>query len=112
MKDIFRISLLFDFYGDLLTDSQKNHLSSYINDDLTKTEIAIENNISRQGVHDSIKRSISILTEYENRLGLVERFQKIRSEISKLEELIEDLSISNEDKKCMIDLLTAVMDKM
>lgn len=112
MDDILKVSLLYDFYGDLLTESQKKLLSSFINDDLTKTEIANEHSISRQGVHDSIKRSIGILEEYEKVLGLVEKFELIKLDIKKLNSQIEKLQISYENKELMVKSLDEILEKM
>ena len=75
MDRIVEKSLLFDFYGELLTQHQKDVYGEYIQNDLSPTEIASIRGISRQGAHDLIKRCEKILTDYENRLHLVEHFQ-------------------------------------
>ena len=66
--------LLLDFYGNLLTDKMRNATELYLDDDLTFAEIADTLNISRQGVHDTVRRALKQLHEYEDKLGLVERF--------------------------------------
>ena len=66
--------LLLDFYGNLLTDKMRDATDLYLNDDLTFAEIADTIGISRQGVHDTVKRALKQLHEYEDKLGLVERF--------------------------------------
>ncbi len=76
--------LLYDFYGELLTDHQRNIYEDVVINDLSVSEIAEEYGVSRQGIHDLIKRCNRQLYEYESKLKLVERFLKIRS-------LIEDL---------------------
>ena len=99
MEDFVRQSLLFDFYGDLLTEHQKLIYGSFIQEDLSLSEIAQDSGISRQGVHDMIRRCRNILEEYESKLHLVDRFLKIRekvSEISESESLEEAKSISEE----------------
>ena len=65
------ITLLLDFYGDLLTEKQRTFISYYYNDDLSLAEIAANEGITRQGVRDAIKRAESQLVNMENRLGLV-----------------------------------------
>ena len=75
MDRIVEKSLLFDFYGELLTQHQKDVYGEYIQNDLSPTEIASIRGISRQGAYDLIKRCEKILTDYENRLHLVEHFQ-------------------------------------
>ena len=71
-----RTSLLLDFYGSLLTDRMRKTCESYYYDDLSLAEIAESENISRQGVHDTIKRAGAQLDEFENKLGLVALFEK------------------------------------
>lgn len=76
-KDL-KISYLFDFYGDLLTDSQQEAVDAYYNQDMSLSEIAEDRNISRQGVRDAIKRAEQQLLEMEERLGLAKRFQEMQ----------------------------------
>ncbi|MGI6109749.1 MAG: YlxM family DNA-binding protein [Eubacteriaceae bacterium] len=86
--------LLYDFYGDLLTDNQKEILRIYYEDDLGLAEIASITGRSRQSVYDTVKRGRRLMTEYESRLGLVKRFLENRKEItevrSELERLIQN----------------------
>lgn len=70
------ISVLLDLYGKLLTEKQYDMLDYYYNDDLSLAEIAEQYNISRQGVHDSIKRGEELLVNYENVLKLSENQKK------------------------------------
>lgn len=88
MKSI-QDSLLLDFYGNLLTDKMRLTLDMYLNDDLSLAEIAEEENISRQGVHDKVKRGLSQLKEYESKLGLVKRFLEQRETIKEAMSLID-----------------------
>ena len=70
-KDL-NIALLFDFYGEMLTDKQKDVIDLYYNEDLSLAEIAEHEGISRQGVRDNIKRGESYLLELEEKLHFVE----------------------------------------
>ena len=79
MAKNMEITLLFDFYGDMLTDKQRDMVEFYYNDDLSLAEIAENEGISRQGVRDSIKRAESQLLEMEERLGLAQRFRDMKS---------------------------------
>lgn len=79
MDAIYETTLLFDFYGELLTENQKNVCRMHILEDYSLGEISEVLSISRQGVHDSLKRALSALKNYENTLHLVERFLKVRS---------------------------------
>ena len=71
MKDIFKSSLLYDFYGELLTEHQKEIYEDFILNDLSLGEIAQDRGISRQGVHDLVKRCDKILNGYEEKLHLL-----------------------------------------
>lgn len=78
MDKIIERNLLFDFYGDLLTDRQKSIYQDAVYGDLSLSELADDYGISRQGVHDLIKRCDKTLEDYENKLKLIERFEKIK----------------------------------
>ncbi len=82
-----RRSLLYDFYGELLTEHQRTVYETVVLNDLSLSEAAELFGVSRQGVHDLIKRSSSILENYENKLHLVERFLKIRTKVEKIQDL-------------------------
>ena len=75
MAKNLEISFLLDFYGDMLTDKQRDVVELYYNEDLSLAEIAAHSGITRQGVRDSIKRAEGQLLEYEERLHLAARFR-------------------------------------
>lgn len=85
--------MLYDFYGELLTAHQKKIYEDAIFNDLSLSEIADEQGISRQGVHDLIKRCDKILTGYEDKLHLVEKFSKIKQNIRQINMLTDDEQI-------------------
>ena len=85
MQDIYKSSLLYDFYGELLTDHQKEIYEDYVLNDLSLVEIAEQKGISKQGVHDLIKRCDKILNEYEEKLKLVEKFLKIKGYVKEIQ---------------------------
>ena len=89
--------MLYDFYGELLTPHQKKIYEDVVYNDFSLSEIAEENGISRQGVHDLIRRCNKILQEYENKLHLIERFMKIREEVGSIQKLAENPQISKEE---------------
>ena len=78
MAKNMEIALLFDFYGELLTEKQRNVVEMYYNDDLSLAEIAESENITRQGVRDSIKRAEAQMLELEDKLHLTVRFREMR----------------------------------
>lgn len=82
--------MLYDFYGELLTSHQKTVYEDAIVNDLSLSEIADEQGISRQGVHDIIKRCDKALAEYEEKLHLVEKFTRIKNMIRQIDQLTDD----------------------
>ena len=97
MERIVEQGLLYDFYGELLTEHQKKIYDDVVYNDLSLSEIAQENGISRQGVHDMVRRCNHMLTEYENKLHLVERFLKIRSGVDEMKHLSENTELTKEE---------------
>ncbi len=89
MEDKIYSGYLYDFYGQLLTDHQQDIYEMSILEDLSLSEIAATLSISRQGVHDTIKRCDNILLDYENRLHLVEKFMHIRHSVERINELTQ-----------------------
>lgn len=96
-KDL-KFVLLFDFYGPMLTEKQNDIFHMYYDEDCSLSEIAEEFNISRQGVHDLIKRTEKCLLKYEQRLKLVERFMEQEKKLKVIAEKIKCIS-HNEGKK-------------
>ena len=90
MEQIGRRVFLYDFYGELLTDHQKEVYGDVVLNDMSLGEIAQERGISRQGVHDMIKRCDRILAGYEEKLHLVERFLKTKKDVRLIRELSEN----------------------
>ena len=82
---ITEISLLYDFYGQLLTPRQNEAMRLYHEENYSLSEIASEFEISRQAVHDALKTAEKSLTEYEKRLGLVKRFSESREAVAEIE---------------------------
>ena len=78
MERIVERGLLYDFYGELLTEHQRRIYEDAVFNDLSPSEIAAEQGISRQGVHDLIRRCDRILEDYEAKLHLVAKFLAIR----------------------------------
>ena len=85
--------MLYDFYGELLTQHQKRVYEDVVLNDLSLSEVADEQGISRQGVHDLIKRCDKILNDYEEKLHLVERFTRIKHKVQKINMLTDNEEI-------------------
>ena len=91
MDEAFFRTMLFDFYGELLTDKQREYFDLHYNEDLSLSEIAAGEGISRQGVWDIIRRAEESMRRYEDRTGLVARFARERQILDDLEAKIETL---------------------
>lgn len=91
---LVQLSLLIDFYGQLLTDKQLEIVDMHYNNDLSMSEISELLGISRQGVYDSLKRAEKTLADFENKLGLVNRFleqkENFKNINAKLDEILKD----------------------
>ena len=87
MDKIYEQTMLFDFYGELLTEHQRSVYEDALYNDLSLSEIAQSRGISRQGVHDLIRRCDRILQDYESKLHLVERFAKAKRTVEEIERL-------------------------
>jgi len=113
MDKFIERGLLFDFYGDLLTDHQKKIYSMAVFDDLSLAELSEEEGISRQGVHDLIKRCDKILEGYEEKLQLIKRFQEIRSKVNKLDKLIDASdSLKTCEKEVLKNGLQSIIEEL
>ncbi|MBS3898292.1 MAG: hypothetical protein KGZ54_10540 [Dethiobacter sp.] len=88
LEETTRVNLLYDFYGNFLTVRQRECLELYYQHDLSLAEIAVNLGISRQGVHDLIKRGVRTLEKTEKRLGLVARFALREKDLRKLQVLL------------------------
>lgn len=91
MDKILENTLLYDFYGELLTDKQKLIFEMYYQNDLSLSEIGEELSISRQAVSDQLKRTEKILIGYERKLGLIERFIEQKNSVLEIVELIKKI---------------------
>lgn len=87
MEKIVEQGILYDFYGELLTDHQKRIYEDVVFNDLSLSEIAKEQGISRQGVHDLIRRCDKILAEYERKLQLVHKFKQTKKMVEEIRQL-------------------------
>ncbi|MGN0256153.1 MAG: YlxM family DNA-binding protein [Chordicoccus sp.] len=93
MEKIYEEALLFDFYGELLTDRQRQIYEEVVLDDYSLSEVAEEYGITRQGVHDMIRRCTASLNAYEEKLGLVKRFLDLKKKAAKIRDMTDNEEI-------------------
>ena len=105
MEKIVEHGILFDFYGELLTEHQRKIYEEAISEDLSLSELAEEYGISRQGVHDLIKRCDKTLQEYEDKLHLIAKFQQTK-EIAKRISLLAEQNQDHEIMKLSEEILS------
>lgn len=94
---------LYDFYGELLTDHQREIYEDFVLNDLSLSEIAQEEGISRQGVHDLVKRCDRILEGYEEKLHLLERFLSTKEKVGRIQSLSRNYQEQREPNQRQAD---------
>ncbi|MDE7156630.1 MAG: DNA-binding protein [Lachnospiraceae bacterium] len=110
MIKIVEQSLLYDFYGELLTKHQKEVYEDVVIHDYSLSEIANEKGISRQGVHDLIKRCDKTLKGYEDKLHLVERFMNTKQDVLTIRQLADEFKATSDIK--LIDKISDISYKI
>lgn len=91
----YRMTMLFDFYGEVLTPRQKEFFDLYYNEDLSLAEIAENYGISRQGVRDVIVRAEAIVTDLEDKTGLMKRFMLMQQQVQAILDAAEKIQTVN-----------------
>lgn len=107
MEKLVQVARLFDTYGSLLNEKQKDVINCYYNEDLSLNEIAKNNNKSKQAISDMIQRSVDKLFEFENELSLIKKKNQLREDLSLLRELIES---SNQSEA--MDMIDEMINKI
>lgn len=94
LSEFLEVSTFLDYYKNLLSDKQREYLVNHFEEDLSLSEIAKNNNVSRQAVYDNIKRGIKLLKEYEEKLGF---YEKDRELYGKLKDLRDNFKVEKLD---------------
>ena len=109
------IVLLADYYGEMLTENQRKFIEYYYSDDLSLSEIAQNEGITRQGVRDAVKRAEAQLYDMENKLGFAERSRKVNEVINSIKESTEvinnynmSISLSRELNDAVVSIKSAI----
>ena len=97
MEEFLQQTLLYDFYGELLTEHQRKVYEEVVLNDLSYSEAAEMFGVSRQGVHELVKRCNKILGEYESKLHLVERFVQIRETVKQIQKMASQIDFIDKE---------------
>lgn len=114
MEKILRQSLLYDFYGELLTEHQKSIYEDYVLNDIGLSELAAIKGVSRQSVYDIIKRCDNILEKYEEKLKLMSKFletKQLVTEIHTITKEFDSMDISPKERG-LIDKINEISNKI
>jgi len=87
--NLLDLAYLFDFYAEMLTDKQRDYLDLYYHQDLSLSEIAEDEGITRQGVRDVIARAEGILHHMEEKLGLVAKYGRVQADMEQIAALAD-----------------------
>jgi len=109
MEKFVEQTLLYDFYGELLNEHQRNVYADAVFNDLSLSEIAEEYGISRQGVHDIIKRVNRTLEGYEEKLHLIEKFLATKEKVNEINELTGSY-MQSKDMSCIEQIQNIAKD--
>ncbi len=112
MEKIVKQTLLYDFYGELLTEHQREVYGDVVLGDLGYSEAAEEYGVSRQGVHDLVKRVDRQLQGYEAKLGLVKRFLMIRSEVTQIRTMALEGNLAKEDAAKTVTICDRILNEL
>ena len=108
MDKILEQALLYDFYGELLTEHQKEVYEQFVLDGLSLSEIAESEGISRQGVHDLVRRCGKALEGYEAKLHLVERFLTVKEQVAQIDRVLEEWERDKKDPEEVIGRIRSI----
>lgn len=109
VEERIELTLLYDFYGALLKENQRRMFEAYMMEDYGYSEIAASEGISRQGAYDAISRATKQLHVYEEKLGLVSRFQRQQKQVEQLQKQIDALSLP-ENTPGLLEILRLLED--
>ena len=111
MAKNLEISYLLDFYGEMLTEKQRDMMEQYYNDDLSLSEIADGENISRQGVRHIIKKGEEQLEFFELKLGLAAHYDELKLIANRLETLRENVKMPKESEELISEAISTILNK-
>ena len=111
-KKDMHISLLLDFYGDILSERRRELTGLYYNDDLSLSEIAEISGISRQGVRDAVKKSEAELLNLEEKLGLAGRYEELRKQIANISRELGTIEIADSENASKLSRIVKELSEL
>lgn len=115
LEQIVELSLLYDFYGALLKEHKQKIFEDYVLNDYSLSEIAREENMTRQGVHDLVRRCSRELRAYEEKLHLLEKFEHTRSRVQCMQKQLYQMKehpVTEKDFEKLITLSCEILDEI
>lgn len=114
MEKIVEQSLLFDFYGELLTEHQQKVYEDAVLNDMSLSEVADNYGISRQGVHDLLKRCDKAMQDYEERLHLYSKFSALKDKLSEVEKTVGSMDEESlqKDRQRILRLVAEMLEEL
>lgn len=110
LEKLNRVNCLFDIYGSLLTSRQQEALQRYFSDDLTLSEIALKFGISRQAVHDLIRRAITALERLEERLRIYTQFKYLQQRLEEADRVLSGSSLGIKEHKYLREIIKELLE--
>lgn len=111
MEKMIQIGILYQYYKDLLSDKQSEAIEQYYLEDLSLTEIAELEGVSKQAISRNIKRAERLLLDYEDKLGLYKRNKELVGELDKLKDLLIDHT-NEEGRDLLIKQVDLLISKL
>ena len=112
MKKIVEQNMLYDFYGELLTEHQRKVYENAVYHDLSLSEIADELGISRQGVHDLLKRCDKIMAGYEEKLKLVYKFGATKEKVNEIKKIALRIDAKSQDAVLIASIANEILEEL
>lgn len=112
MKKIVEQNMLYDFYGELLTEHQRKVYENAVYHDLSLSEIADELGISRQGVHDLLKRCDKIMAGYEEKLKLVYKFSATKEKVNEIKKIALRIDAKSQDAVLIASIANEILEEL
>ena len=110
LEEVVELSMLYDFYGELLSENAKRAFEGYVLQDMSLSELSEETGISRQGVYDTVNRTVNKLRLYEKKLKLVEKFENMKQEVDEIRKLAEESRRGKDETEKIVSIAEKMLE--